>query len=510
MKRFLQRCCLAVCLASPALCLAGVSHQLGRWFNSIGLSANGTESRVVQAQQGGAFVGGSLVVRAPIRNFQPLTVRVPSISAGCSGISLFNGGFSFVNNAEFKKMGKAVLHSAVGYVAHLAIETLCPSCGNEMTSMEQMAQKINSFNMNSCQVAQGVLGNAAVMLGIHNDTACKGANALGGEVSDYTGATEKCHGRDVEKKKTPKKKGTDEIHNTNIVWDALTKSPFVFLEGVGSAKRQAMNEFMMSFVGTVIVRDKNGKSDEEEVKVVPPVDAKAVIDYLLFGKGGGTTPVKTTNAKNLKAGEEGKPADAAKKPKAGEGKKNPTAAPPVKTYTCKSLKEGEACLWLANKPLTGDKNGGFVESVRDMLHSIENKVSRDTTPLTAAETDFLEKTPYPIVRLLNAYASSSSNTMLFPLDQYAQLIATNLLYSYLDKVVSHVQDAVTGGAIHATETQKKQIQGFVRQAWKSMQSLSLTPMKQMMYAHQMQLQAEQMEGYEHLLLGEKAVSEGKW
>ena len=43
------------------------------------------------------YTGGSLMMRAPGRNYPLATVQLPSLRAGCGGIDIYGGAFSFIN-----------------------------------------------------------------------------------------------------------------------------------------------------------------------------------------------------------------------------------------------------------------------------------------------------------------------------------------------------------------------------------------------------------------------------
>ncbi len=53
----------------------------------------------------------------------------PSFSAGCGGIDLFGGSFSFINMNQFVDLMRAVASNAAGYAFQLAINAMCPDCG---------------------------------------------------------------------------------------------------------------------------------------------------------------------------------------------------------------------------------------------------------------------------------------------------------------------------------------------------------------------------------------------
>ena len=55
-------------------------------------------------------------------------------------------------------MLKAVANNAVGFAFSLAIDTVCPECSKIMQEFSQKAQLMNNPNINSCEMAQGLVG----------------------------------------------------------------------------------------------------------------------------------------------------------------------------------------------------------------------------------------------------------------------------------------------------------------------------------------------------------------
>jgi conjugative transfer pilus assembly protein TraH len=55
---------------------------------------------------------------------QLVTFDPPSISAGCSGVSIIGGGFSFVDSDKLVEMLQGIMTSAAGYFFEVAIEQL--------------------------------------------------------------------------------------------------------------------------------------------------------------------------------------------------------------------------------------------------------------------------------------------------------------------------------------------------------------------------------------------------
>ena len=75
---------------------ASGSTDLGNFFDRIGFANNVTQSHSYQSQAAGFVSMGSIYARDQVRNIQLMHVDAPSIRAGCGGIDLTAGGFSFI------------------------------------------------------------------------------------------------------------------------------------------------------------------------------------------------------------------------------------------------------------------------------------------------------------------------------------------------------------------------------------------------------------------------------
>ncbi len=113
-----------------------------------------------------AFVAGGFTVHFPTDNFQLFNITPPSFNAGCSGISMFFGGFSFISGAQFSALVQNIMQAAIGYAIQLAIQTLCPACEAVLQVLQKAAQMANSLGNNTCRLAKSIVNEGASMLGI--------------------------------------------------------------------------------------------------------------------------------------------------------------------------------------------------------------------------------------------------------------------------------------------------------------------------------------------------------
>jgi hypothetical protein len=143
----------------------------------------------------GVFVGGSLRVWTPTQSVQFISLTPPSLEAGCGGISMFFGGFSFINGAQFAALVKNLMQVAEGMAIELGIRALCPMCADVLAEMHNLADKANALTQNNCAVAKGLLTAAANHLGVPTSfrsgkNLCAQSGAASGLYKDYLSAAD--------------------------------------------------------------------------------------------------------------------------------------------------------------------------------------------------------------------------------------------------------------------------------------------------------------------------------
>jgi hypothetical protein len=104
------------------------------------------------------FVGGGAELRFPRSQITLVSISPPSFNAGCSGISAHFGGFSFISGKEIEQLVRNIAQGAPGLVINLVIKALCPMCEAVLQNMQQLASFAAKSNLDSCQMAAGLVG----------------------------------------------------------------------------------------------------------------------------------------------------------------------------------------------------------------------------------------------------------------------------------------------------------------------------------------------------------------
>lgn len=233
------------CSASSVLAMS-----MQELFDSVNAQGNVSNPAVLQGQTMNLYTGGSLFMRMPKRTYNLASVTPPSWNAGCGGIDLFMGGFSYINKEQFVAMMRNIGSNALGYGFKLAIQNLCPTCDNVMQALQATAQQINRLNMDSCEAAKGIV-NASLpdSWTRGKQQAAKGFGVNSNIFGDIADAWTNVMNNESKANSTINQVATanpaikDSLPTGNVVWKALKK-----LNGIDDEYRMVL----MSMVGTVI------------------------------------------------------------------------------------------------------------------------------------------------------------------------------------------------------------------------------------------------------------------
>lgn len=230
---------------------ASFNDQMDSAFGSM---SNVTTAKSYNNARRGVLSGGQVFIRNNIKHVNLAHAEAPSFSAGCGGIDLYGGAFSFINADQMIETFQAIGSNALGYGVKLALASACPTCESVMTSLEKTAQAINKMNIDSCTAAQGIV-DAGVDFSTGATAEAKNANkgVTTGIFDDFSNAwsddttTGKSASTTV-KESDPLAFAKDVTGN--VTWRAMIKS---------NLKNQYVNgnddllEIIQSMVGTVII-----------------------------------------------------------------------------------------------------------------------------------------------------------------------------------------------------------------------------------------------------------------
>jgi len=119
-----------------------------------GMYVNTTSSNSnFDAQKMGYMTGGSMSVRVPIKSISIASFDPPRLDAGCGGIDLFKGAFSFINTDEIVSLLRTIAQNAVGLLFQLAIQAVSQPISTLLNHFSDKIQQMNQMMRNTCEAA---------------------------------------------------------------------------------------------------------------------------------------------------------------------------------------------------------------------------------------------------------------------------------------------------------------------------------------------------------------------
>ena len=110
-----------------------------------------TDASYFEGQKRGYFTGGSFSARWPTHSDYLLSFEPPRVKSGCGGIDAYMGGFSFLNFEYLVSKLQRIMTAAPAAAFDMALNTLCPVCSNTIKSLEEIANSLNSMQLDDCK-----------------------------------------------------------------------------------------------------------------------------------------------------------------------------------------------------------------------------------------------------------------------------------------------------------------------------------------------------------------------
>lgn len=245
------------CLCSIALlngtAHAGVKEEMNSFYNDMGGAANVTGPAAYKGQSAGYYTGGSIWTRSPTKNVNPVNLQLPKISAGCGGIDVFTGSFSFINAGEFVSLMKATANNALGFAFKLAIDSISAQIGTSLSEMLQKVQDMNNLNINSCEQGAALVGNLWAKNSEQSQTICRAVGNAEGIFADAAKARNGCNKDAASVIAGASDDGpAKDLKPRNYTWAALQTG--------NNRPDKEFAELLMTMVGTVIYIPEEGSN----------------------------------------------------------------------------------------------------------------------------------------------------------------------------------------------------------------------------------------------------------
>jgi conjugative transfer pilus assembly protein TraH len=376
----------------PLIAKADLNEELNKFFERAGASVNVTSGEIYQGQKAGYMTAGGITVRGRIVNSKPISISLPGFDAGCGGIDIFNGGFTFINHQQLIETLKSIGSSAMGYAFLLALETVSPQVSGVIKNLQTWANHINALNINSCEAAQLAIGSVWPRKTAASQEVCRRIGGKQGYFTDSIAARHGC-GQEIKFNQTMSAENQNEGFSReefNVAWESIQKQPYL-------TKDKELAEFFMSLMGTVIFhKDKSGKLKTTGDRYPSKIKDEAFLQALI--EGGKTT-----------------------------------------IYGCSDLNSNNYCLIVKEREIDFSSSNSWLGRIRNHLIQIQEKILADIE-LSDDEKTLLAKSRLPLYKIINVLTAYKKGTCPVDLYQVAEIVAVDLLMQFLNEAIELVRE----------------------------------------------------------------------
>jgi conjugative transfer pilus assembly protein TraH len=383
---------LAVC---AALAVPGPSHaqsigsDLKDFWERTGGGVNVTRPQAYQGQMGGYVTLGSLYLRTKPRNTGMMQIQLPSVRAGCGGIDIFGGSFSFISKEEMIYLMEGIMQNAASFAFELALESLSPAVAEQVSKLRDLLQNVNAMNINSCEAGQMLVGSLWPKMDGASQHICQTVGGMNGKFAD---AVARRHGCGVEGKQNATLAGADGTPkdqvpiNINYAWRAVKKNGFL-------SSNPAVGELFMSLTGTIItVGAANDDEGPRHRTIAPRAYTPEMLQALVEG---GTVPVLKCNERN-------------------------DCLNPVWTNT--TISAGDA----------------YFKTVEEVVRALSDAI-RDDTALTDEMAGIINLTSAPVYETLKTARAYKYQFVDDEIALLSELVAVELAMLYMNESITEMQ-----------------------------------------------------------------------
>lgn len=447
---------LSVLLLSVHSAMAGVNSDLNSYFDDLGFQTNVTNPSAYNGQTAGYYSGGSVFTRDAVRDVQIAQIDLPSYRAGCGGIDMFTGGFSFVNSDQLVAVSKNIMNNAVGYAFNLTMETATPEIANTMKYVQDVANKVNQASMNSCETAAGLVGSVWPKTQQAQKDVCASIGTGQGIFDDMAAARQGCGAGGQASSTMASANGAFKnlvLDNGNLAWKAIQQNSFLQSD-------TELAQLFLSLSGSVILR-KNG-TDDDATNTFTLLPSLADNDSLLKGL--------------LHGGQ-------------------------VSLYKCDTT-DSDGCLNPTVTSLTISDSSSLQGQVNALLNDMVSKIYTDEK-LTSAEIGLLQSTRIPVYKMLNVQSAFYQDKSILDVSEYSDVIATDILIQYLTESLNVVK--VSGGTLQYPPEVMKQFEDGIDKARAHVQAIQKTAYSQIAMSNQL---IQQTQTIEQMLAGQLSTQLG--
>jgi conjugative transfer pilus assembly protein TraH len=263
------------------------------------LMVTGAEPAIYESQRRGGVTMGTFRLRAPLNSINLVNLTAPEIRAGCGGLDLYGGSFTFINTDSFRQILRQIGANAIGYAFKLALATMCEKCDSILTGLQDMMNQFTKMNVDSCRWAQGMVNDTVKAMGLAGEVKGMSDASAVGDADEWMDAALEAFAEPGKWFANGDPDGADptKAEFGNLTWNALRIANVQALFGF-AAGSLSHHEVLLNIAGSAMVRGPNDaeKAAGRTANVVTTLDKKLTFAELKRGKIPSVAPANDANA----------------------------------------------------------------------------------------------------------------------------------------------------------------------------------------------------------------------
>ena len=423
---------LAAAAALGLLIPLQADSSLTSFYNAISAYNNVTGPTALQGQGMNIYSGGDIYMRNPIQSTQILSISPPGYRAGCGGIDLWGGSFSFINKQQFIAMMKNIGQNAAGYFFQLALQSLSQSISSLLGFDVSKLMTANGINIDTCQAGQAIANSVGQQIGLADaQNGMTVGTFLQNTYNDFTSAYTDNTNANTQAADTYEQANPTTAPPTvqgNLTWNAIQNTALPSLFSTDDL------ELMMSAVGTMVVApNPNAGSSSAAGTVILGTDPPIIQIDQIVGTAAGLPP-------------------------------------DAWYYQCDTTTGTGSCMNPSLQLLSSTGDQSIMQIVSQNVAGILAAM-RSRTALTAQQQAFVQTMPAPIYKVLAVVASSGTGTGQQTgtgvLDNIvsgnnAQILAYQYAAYIMSSLTDQVEKTLTSYESSVSAPERKQIREMIQ------------------------------------------------
>lgn len=260
--------------------VADVGSDLVDFWEKSGGSVSVNEGFSYMGQRAGYATLGSVQIRTRTRQSELLNIQLPSVRAGCGGIDLFGGSFSFISKEELIAMMEAIMQNASAFAFELALESMSPAVQETVAKLRDLMQQVNSMNINSCEAGQALTASLWPQMEGASSHVCTTMGSYQGLFADQIASRHGCGTGGSSASTLSQANGAlkEQVpYDVNYAWKAIQKNAFL-------ASDRRLSEFFMTLTGTIITTaPPNDNEGPKHRPIAPRAGGSDMVSALIEG-----------------------------------------------------------------------------------------------------------------------------------------------------------------------------------------------------------------------------------